>query len=99
MPSLNNLDLSRCGIDDDAGPGIGFEQNTSLEISSEGRNNLDERGYMLAKSLPNIKDCSESTSRRMWISPDHPTVAGGRATNSRRPTCVRAAVILPKFQS
>jgi Ran GTPase-activating protein (RanGAP) involved in mRNA processing and transport len=58
IPNLQELDLFRCGIEDD---GIGalvlaLEQNTSLQILNLAGNNFGEQGFMaLAESLPNIK--------------------------------------------
>jgi Ran GTPase-activating protein (RanGAP) involved in mRNA processing and transport len=58
MPSLKQLDLNYCGIEDDGFVALvsALEQNTSLQILSLARNNFGERGFMaLAQSLPNIK--------------------------------------------
>jgi hypothetical protein len=58
MPSLKQLDLNYCGIEDDGFVALvsALEQNASLQILSLARNNFGERGFMaLAQSLPNIK--------------------------------------------
>jgi hypothetical protein len=58
MPSLNQLDLSYCGLDDDAFVALvsALEQNTCLKILKLRGFDFGERGFMaLAESLPNIK--------------------------------------------
>jgi Ran GTPase-activating protein (RanGAP) involved in mRNA processing and transport len=58
MPSLERIDLGRCGIDDDGFVALvsALVQNTSLQILNLRYNDFGERGYMaLAESLPKIK--------------------------------------------
>jgi Ran GTPase-activating protein (RanGAP) involved in mRNA processing and transport len=58
MPSLKELDLDHCGIEDDGCVALmsALEQNTSLQILDLENNDFGERGCMaLAESLPNIK--------------------------------------------
>jgi Ran GTPase-activating protein (RanGAP) involved in mRNA processing and transport len=58
MPSLKELDLDHCGIEDDGCVALmsALEQNTSLQILDLKGNAFSERGFMaLVESLPNIK--------------------------------------------
>jgi Ran GTPase-activating protein (RanGAP) involved in mRNA processing and transport len=58
LPSLKQLLLDSCGIDDNGFVALAFalEQNTSLQILDLVENHLSKRGFMgLAESLPNIK--------------------------------------------
>jgi Ran GTPase-activating protein (RanGAP) involved in mRNA processing and transport len=58
MPSLKQLDLNFCGIEDDGFVAVvsALEQNTSLQILDLKNNDFGERGFMaFAESLPNIK--------------------------------------------
>jgi hypothetical protein len=58
MPSLKEIDLDRCGIDDDGFVALvsALEQNTSLQMLDLRGNHFGERGFMaLADSLPNIE--------------------------------------------
>jgi Ran GTPase-activating protein (RanGAP) involved in mRNA processing and transport len=58
MPSLKQLDLDFCGIDDDGFVAMvsALEQSTSLQILDLESNDFGERGFIaLAESLPNIK--------------------------------------------
>jgi Ran GTPase-activating protein (RanGAP) involved in mRNA processing and transport len=62
MPSLKQLDLCGCGIDDVGIVALvsALEQNTSLQSLKLTRNQFGKRGFMaLAESLPNIKELQE----------------------------------------
>jgi Ran GTPase-activating protein (RanGAP) involved in mRNA processing and transport len=62
MPSLKQLDLFCCHIDNDGFVALvsALEQNTSLQILDLKYNIIIDRGYMaLAESLPNIKGLQE----------------------------------------
>jgi Ran GTPase-activating protein (RanGAP) involved in mRNA processing and transport len=58
IPSLKQLQLDSCGIDDDGFVALVYalEQDTSLQILHLGGNSVGERGFIgLAESLPNMK--------------------------------------------
>jgi Ran GTPase-activating protein (RanGAP) involved in mRNA processing and transport len=58
MPSLKQLELNACGIDDDGFVALvsAMERNESLQLLNLKGNHYGERGFLaLAESLPNIK--------------------------------------------
>jgi Leucine-rich repeat (LRR) protein len=62
MPSLKQLDLCACDIEDDGIVALvsALEQNTSLQILILDYNTFNQRGFVaLAESLPNIKELQE----------------------------------------